>query len=213
MARPNLAGLVFDMDGTLFDSRAVVPDAYIATIRGAGGPVYGREEVVEAYSMGPPRVLLSSLLGRPSTPRDLDEYHRRLATSAAEVRVYPEIPETLSALGERLPLAVFTGASREACTILLERSGLLPHFEALVGGDEVPRSKPDPDGILLACERLRVAAREAAYVGDAPYDLEAARRSGALAVAAGWGHLYRPGVPTDVLAERPGDLLRLLQGP
>lgn len=211
MAGTNLAGLVFDMDGTLFDSRTVVPDAYIATIREAGGPSYSRREVVEAYPLGPPRVLLSSLLGRPSTPQDLDDYHERLAASAAEVRLYPEIPETLSALGELLPLAVYTGASREACSILMERTGLLPHFNALVGGDEVPRSKPDPDGILLACERLGVAAREAAYVGDAPYDLEAARRSGALAVSAGWGHLYRPGVPADVLAERPGDLLRLLQ--
>lgn len=213
MAAPNLAGLVFDMDGTLFDSRTVVPDAYIATIRGAGGPAYGREEVIEAYSLGPPRVLLSSLLGRPSTRQDLDDYHGRLAAAAAGVRVYPGIPETLSALGERLPLAVFTGASREACSILMEHTGLLPHFDALVGGDEVPRSKPDPDGILLACKRLGVTARKAAYIGDAPYDLETARRSGALAVAAGWGHLYRPGVPSDALAERPGDLLRLLQGP
>jgi phosphoglycolate phosphatase-like HAD superfamily hydrolase len=46
-------------------------------------------------------------------------------------------------------------------------------------------------------------------VGDAPYDLEAARRSGALAVAAGWGHMYL-GEPADVVLRRPEELLDLV---
>jgi phosphoglycolate phosphatase-like HAD superfamily hydrolase len=49
-----------------------------------------------------------------------------------------------------------------------------------------------------------------AYVGDAPVDLQAARRSGAIAVAAGWGHLYSPDEPADLVAARPNDLLELV---
>jgi len=74
----------------------------------------------------------------------------------------------------------------------------------------VARPKPWPDGIEQACRELGVAPGDAAYVGDAPNDLEAARRSGALAVAAGWGHQFRPDEPADLVAPTPGDLLALL---
>ncbi len=50
----------------------------------------------------------------------------------------------------------------------------------------------------------------AAYVGDSPVDLEAARSSGARAVAAGWGHLYSSDSPADLVLERPEDLLELV---
>lgn len=131
--------------------------------------------------------MLTHLLGRPSTPDDIEDYHTRLAANAHSVTVYPGIRETLEAMHPRMPLAVFSGASIRACRILLEAAGLLAHFDALVGADEVARSKPEPDGIELACRRLDVPVREAAYVGDAPNDLEAARRSGALAIGAVWG--------------------------
>jgi phosphoglycolate phosphatase-like HAD superfamily hydrolase len=57
-----------------------------------------------------------------------------------------------------------------------------------------------------------VAPSDAAYVGDATNDLEAARRSGARAVAAAWGHLYKPGEPADVVLDDPRDLLTLVVG-
>jgi phosphoglycolate phosphatase-like HAD superfamily hydrolase len=103
---------------------------------------------------------------------------------------------------------VFSGASVRACRILLGRADLLSFFSVIVGGDEVEIPKPAPDGIHLACERQRVTPSDAAYVGDAPNDLEAARRSGALAVAAAWGHEYRPGEPAVTSFEsrgRPGE--------
>ena len=205
-----IRALVFDMDGTLIESSTVIPDAYIDTIKAFGGQSLTREDVIAAYSVGPPEVMLSHLLGRPSTPEQVEQYHERLALSAGGASVYPGIAETLASLQELAPLAVFTGASLQACRILLASSGLLGHFSALVGGDEVARPKPHPDGIHLACKRLGVAPAAAAYVGDASNDLEAARRSGAVAVAAAWGHLYSPGEPADVVLESPDALLQLL---
>jgi HAD superfamily hydrolase (TIGR01509 family) len=83
-------------------------------------------------------------------------------------------------------MAVFTGASSQAAHMLLKETGLLEHFGVVVAGDQVDRQKPHPDGVLRACERLGVPAQAAAYVADAPIDLEAARRAGALPIAAGW---------------------------
>ena len=195
------------MDGTLIDSATVIPDAYIACITALGGRSYTPSEIIAAYSVGPPEAMLAHLLGRRSTAAEVDDYHVRLERLATGVAVYPGITETLAALASQVRLAVFTGASIRACRILLGSTGLLGYFVALVGGDEVPRSKPYPDGILEVCRRIRVNPSNAAYVGDAPIDLRAARRGGTLALAAAWGHQYQPDEPSDGVLHRPGDLV------
>jgi HAD superfamily hydrolase (TIGR01549 family) len=207
-----LEAIVFDMDGTLFESQAVIPAAYIATVSSLGGRRYSPAEIVEAYSIGPPPAMLSHLLGRTVTPDDLERYYGRLADVMDGVRVYAGIEESLAALAGVVPMAVFTGASLRACSLLMEQTGLAGYFDVLVGADEVPHPKPAPDGILLACERLGVLPGASAYVGDAPIDLLAARRAGTLAVAAGWGHQFVSDEPADLVLAEPGDLVALVQG-
>lgn len=206
-----VAAVVFDMDGTLIESSSVLPRAYIAAVEAAGGPTPSPRRVIDAYSVGPPRAMLTHLLGRPCHPEEVEDYHVRLAAMAADVAVYLGIHETLEALRRRVRLAVFTGASLRACRILLGTANLLPYFDVLVGGDEVTNPKPAPDGIHLACERLGVPPPSAAYVGGAPNDLQAARRSGASALAAAWGYQYRPGDDADRVLEDPSDLVKLLR--
>jgi phosphoglycolate phosphatase/AHBA synthesis associated protein len=155
--------------------------------------------------------MLTHLLGRDATDEDVDRYLRRLDEGGPGVEVYPGIEGALEALHGRIPLAVYTGASTRAAELLLVACGLRGWFDLVVGADRVARPKPWPDGIELACLELGVPSKEAAYVGDAPADLEAARRSGALAVAAGWGHLYSPDEPADVVAATPADLVALVE--
>ena len=199
------------MDGTLIESSEVIPRAYMAAVEAAGGPAPSAQQVVDAYSVGPPAAMLTHLLGRNCSQQELDDYHVRLTSMARHVGVYPGIHETLQALSGRVKLAVFTGASLRACRILLDASNLLSRFEVLVGGDDVPRPKPAPDGIHLACRRLGVDSSSSAYVGDSPNDLEAARRSGAIAIAAAWGHQYRADAEADRVFEHPSGLLALIE--
>lgn len=202
--------IVFDMDGTLIESHSVVPAAYRAAVLDGGGRPLTDAEIIAGYPLGPPGALLTHLLGRPATDRDLEGYHTILAALAGQVTVYPGVSELLGRLAGAMPVALFTGASRRAAEILLDRVGLLGHFAVVVGGDEVARPKPDPAGVDLACELLGVAPRQAAYVGDSPLDLRAARRSGALAVAAGWGHQYDPREAADRIAGHPRELRSLI---
>lgn len=206
-----LRAVVWDMDGTLIDSTRVIPDAYITTIRRLGGPPPTREAVFAAYSLGPPAIILAHLLGRASTDADVEEYLACLRARAGAARPYPGIEATLEALRPRVELGVFTGANHASAMILLEAAGLAGHFAVVVGGDEVQRQKPAPDGVLLACRALGVEPASAAYVGDSPLDLRAARDSGARAVAAGWGHLYDPASAADHVLDRPEELLDLLR--
>ena len=66
-------------------------------------------------------------------------------------------------------------------------TGIECYFDATICADESPRNKPSPDPILLCLERLGVDPAEAAYVGDAPADIQAALAAGVHAVGVTWG--------------------------
>lgn len=207
------SGLVFDMDGTLFDSTDCVTTAFSEIVAGCGVPAPSADDVVAAYPLGPPRVILSHLLGRPATSNDEDMYLAALGRLSDRVIVYPGILDMMDEVRERnVPVGVFTGASAASARRLLGATGLSQFLGTVVGGDEIAHPKPAPDGILRACGQLGLDPTTTVYVGDAPVDLGAARASGALAAAAGWGHLYDPEQPSDVVLMVPGDLLGVLDG-
>jgi HAD superfamily hydrolase (TIGR01509 family) len=206
--RPRIAAVIWDMDGTLIDSAQAVPAAFVGTVQALGGPPVAVSDVIDAYAMGVPEVILEHLLGRSLRDGDADRFYNRLRT--ATVHPYAGVRETVAAVGRRWSNGLFTGASRLSAEILLQQAGLLEQFTVLVGGDEVDRPKPAPDGVLEACLRLGHAPSTVAYVGDAPTDLLAARAAGAVAVAAGWGHLYSPDSPADVTLTAPHQVRDLL---
>jgi HAD superfamily hydrolase (TIGR01509 family) len=211
----DLDAVIFDMDGTLFDSSRVVPAAFADTIRNLGGPSLTREQVIGSYVIGPPAPIMEHFLGRPVTPEELGAYHARLAEEAAarRLRPYPGVEAALDALAASLALGVFTNADTGNAAALLGAAGLRDRFAAVVGADEVaPRFKPEPDGLLLACARLGVHAARTAYVGDSPLDALVARGAGATAVAAAWGHLHDDGTDVDLVVQDPRLLPAALAG-
>jgi HAD superfamily hydrolase (TIGR01509 family) len=185
----DLAAVVFDLDGTLVDTRSAVASAHNASF-GAFG-------------------LVDQLLGRVPPGAERDAYHRRLAELASKLAPYPGILELLEHVP--VPVAIVTGASREAAEIVLGATGLRGLFDVIVSDDDVRRPKPDPEGLRLACARLGVEPDRAAYVGDLPGDVAAARACGALAVGAAWSaHAAVAGA--DHVLRRPEELLTLLRG-
>jgi HAD superfamily hydrolase (TIGR01509 family) len=202
--------LVWDMDGTLLDSGVAVPAAYMATIQQLDGRTVTATDVIARYWLGVPERILAALLGRELTPAEGDVYYDQLAR--AEVVPYPDAADVLAALrAQGHPVAIFTGTSSRAATMLLAAAGL--RADVVIGGDLVRRPKPAGDGLVLAANRLGVPASALAYIGDAPNDLRAARAVGGLAAAAAWGHQYDPAEPADVTLATPGAALDLLASP
>ncbi|MGR6968157.1 HAD family hydrolase [Streptomyces cynarae] len=201
--------LIWDMDGTLLDSTIVVPTAFVAAVRELGGPSLRPEQVVAAYSLGTPEVILAHLVGRELTLDETDVYYREL--KGVEAAPYAGVAQVLDALRESgRAVAVFTGASSRAAAMLLKAAGL--RVDVLIGGDHVQRPKPAGDGLILAAEQLGVAPVELAYIGDSPLDLRAAAAAGSRGAAAAWGHQYDGAEPSDVTLTRPQEALALLTG-
>jgi phosphoglycolate phosphatase len=201
------SAVVWDMDGTLLDSSVVVPAAFAAAVHELGGPALDAAEVIAAYPLGTPEVILARLAGRAVTTEDMEAYYRRL--EGVSVQPYAGVADALEALRTRgQPVAVFTGASSRAAALLLAAAGLA--VDVLVGGDHVQRPKPAPDGLLLAASRLGVGPGDLAYVGDSPSDMRAAKAAGSHAAAAAWGHQYDPAEPADSVLLTPAQALDLL---
>jgi pyrophosphatase PpaX len=99
-----------------------------------------------------------------------------------------KVLERLHAEGRRL--GVVTAKRRVTLELAFEHVPVGHVFETMVGGDETERHKPDPEPLLLAAERLGVRPEEAAYVGDSPFDVRAAKAAGMGSVAVTWGRIH-----------------------
>lgn len=202
--------VIFDLDGVLVDSFAVMRKAFAvayAEVTGGREPPFG--EYVRYLGCYFPDIMLAMGLPLAMEAPFVRESYRL----AHEVTVYDGVRELLRALGdERIPLAVATGKAGDRARSLLDHLGLLDAFGTVIGSDEVQHAKPAPDIVRLALDRLGVEPGEAVMVGDATTDIESARSAGVPALAALWGE----GDPAALLAAQPdamlhhpGDLLAL----
>jgi phosphoglycolate phosphatase-like HAD superfamily hydrolase len=83
-------------------------------------------------------------------------------------------------------VGVFTGKGRRPAEFSLVELGLRDRIEHLVSGSDVTRPKPDPEGVFLASEALRVPVGRILLAGDSPADVQAGRRAGASTAAVLW---------------------------
>lgn len=182
--------VLFDLDGTVIDSGGII----LASMRHAARTVLGRE-----YS---DQELLASV-GGPG----LEAQMAVLAEDRVDelVRVYRahneplhdtlefcagmgDVLATLKEQGRRLGLV--TAKRRFTVELAFARLPLADLFEVVVGGDETERHKPSPEPLLLGLERLGVGPADAAYVGDSPFDMQAARAAGMAAIGVSWGRIH-----------------------
>jgi pyrophosphatase PpaX len=109
---------------------------------------------------------------------------------------------------------VVTAKRRSTVELAFARVPLGHLFDAIVGGDETERHKPDPEPLLLGAERLGADPADTAYVGDSPFDIRAAKAAGMFAVAVTWGRIHDRGKleaeEPDAVVDRAEELLGVL---
>ena len=87
-------------------------------------------------------------------------------------------------------LGVVTAKRRVTVDLAFDRIPIEHLFETVVGGDETTEHKPHPAPLLLALERLGATPDQAAYVGDSPFDMQAAKAGGLYAIGVSWGRIH-----------------------
>jgi phosphoglycolate phosphatase-like HAD superfamily hydrolase len=203
--------VVFDLDGTLIDTMEIAPTVYSEVVRALGGPDFTAEEVVAAWHIGPTEMLLQHLLGRLVTRREVARYYAALEAACSGIRAFPGVDSMLDVLAAaNISVGIFTTATARAAAMMTAAAGFADEVAVIVGGDEIRRPKPAPDGLEVACARLGCPTARASYVGDTGLDLECAAAACVFGIHATWG--LRPGEPALAgrVARTPDDVLRLV---
>ncbi len=173
---------IFDMDGLLLDSERVIMQAWMESAQAQGLPLARADFLqVVGYGTVESHARLSTLLGGDDGfQRVRDRVRARLNGPAAVV--FPLKPGALSLLQQLrargVPCAVASSTNVHEVRRRLAQVDVLELFQAIAGGDEVARSKPDPAVYLLAAERLGVAPQRCLAFEDSEHGARAAHAAG-----------------------------------
>lgn len=182
--------VLFDLDGTIVDSGAII----LASMRHATRQVLGRDysdaELLQAVG-GPGLEAQMHALAPEHVDRLVSVYRAHNEPLHDELEACAGMEGVLARLHhEGRRLGVVTAKRRATVELAFARVPLGHLFETVVGGDETERHKPDPAPLLLAAERMGADPGETAYVGDSPFDVRAAKAAGMFAVAVTWGRIH-----------------------
>ena len=210
---------VFDLDGTLIDSRRDLADAANALIEERGGapvPVDAIARMVgEGAALLVRRALAAAGLDPKSPgalPRFLELYDERLL---AHTTLYDGTREAIETLAADAPLAVLTNKPTRATMTILQALGVAPLFRWVLGGDGPLPRKPDPASLQELMKRARTAPQQTVMIGDSPIDLATARAARTRVCLVRYGFGFTSSEldlgPDDMLVDRPSDLVPLLR--
>jgi phosphoglycolate phosphatase len=207
--------LVFDLDGTLIDSKLDLALSIDATLKHMGRASLPHE-LIYSYVGNGAAVLVRRALGDRVTDAEAEQGHRFFLAYYRDHMLdntvtYPGVREALEMLGHH-PMAVLTNKPVRFSERILEGLGIASYFRCVYGGNSFETKKPDPQGLNIILRDLAVGPRQAMLVGDSDVDVRTARNAGAWACGVSYGlgleslRAYPPDLMLDNLAELPAHL-------
>jgi phosphoglycolate phosphatase len=218
MTAPNFScvrALIFDLDGTLIDSKLDLIRSVNAMLQEMGREQLHEDTISGYIGHGAPQ-LVGQALGNNATEGEREralkfflayyEDHKMDSTCA-----YPGVPEALAHLVS-FPMAILTNKPVRIRMRILESLGLAKYFHAVYGGNSFETKKPDPLGAQTILREFGAAPAEAMVIGDSEVDVQTARNAGTFAAAVnyGFGVHDRAAHPADIYLDRLTDLVPLL---
>ena len=174
--------ILFDMDGTLFDTEKHYQWAWRKAIADAGYEL-DASEVLKLRSLGAPYNVaqFQEWFGEEVDYRAIRQERVDLMKDmlAHEIPLKPQVPQTLEKLRQMgYSMAVVTATAQEQAVSNLKLAGLLPFFDHVISASMVKRGKPSPDVYLYACEVLGVQPENCYAVEDSPNGVMSAHAAG-----------------------------------
>lgn len=193
MKRPDIRGVLFDLDGTLLDTAPDLIRVLNQVRVEQGRPPVPHELARTQVSHGSSGLIR---LGFPDLDGDaLETLRLRLlelysAQLAIDTALFDGCEELLRALQSRaMPWGIVTNKPGFLTTPLLAALGLDHRAGCVVSGDTLPQRKPHPAPLLLAASQLSLPPQQCLYVGDAERDVQSARAAGMPVLVARYGYL------------------------
>ena len=222
-----LSAVLFDLDGTLLDTAADIALALNRAVAEHGWAPVPVDDVRRFIGRGAPMLVhrAAAAQGRPlddaahAAVLDRFFHHYGALQDFDEVAAEPYggVTEALQRLHDAgLHIAVVTNKQQRFANALLQRLGLSPWVDVVVGGDTCERRKPDPQPLLFACDSLHVPPSQALMVGDSTNDVQAARAAGMPVVCVPYGYNEGRdprGLPCDAFVDTLADLPALVLAP
>jgi len=216
--------VIFDLDGTLIDSRLDLVHSVNAALHHIGRPELPDDVIASYVGDGAP-TLIQRALGGEAVDQALVRqglefflaYYREHKLD--HTRVYPGIAEALAAIqnstnGVRRKMAVLSNKPVNPSRAIVEALGLGAFFSSIYGGNSFPSKKPDPEGARKLLEENHVRPEEAAIVGDSAVDVETGRNAGlwTIGVTYGFAPYTFQDEPPDMLVDTPQELGAIFSG-
>ncbi|MBN2322394.1 MAG: HAD-IA family hydrolase [Spirochaetes bacterium] len=184
--------VIFDLDGTLIDTRFDMTTAINEVLSSYGLPEKGVEEVTGYVGDGIRVLVERCVVGSgiditEAVSRFKDSYWNHMLD---RTEPYPGVTALLDRIGG-IKKAVLTNKAYSFTKAIMDRLGLTERFECIVGGDSVGRKKPYTDGVRYILQKTGVTAARAIMVGDGKNDIVVAKKTGLVSVWAGYGFCGR----------------------
>jgi phosphoglycolate phosphatase len=214
---------IFDLDGTLIDSRLDLVHSVNAALRHIGRAALPDDVIASYVGDGAP-ILIQRALGGDAVDealvrKGLDfflSYYREHKLD--HTTVYPGVKEALAAVqaasnGTPRKMAVLTNKPVKPSRIIVEALGLGTFFAQVYGGNSFATKKPDPEGARKLVQEIGVRPKETVIVGDSHVDIETGRNAGLWTVGVNYGfapHTLEKSLP-DVLVDTPEELAEIFR--
>ncbi len=185
--RPGVKAFIFDLDGTLIDSVDAHVTTWVKAFKVAIGISVDEEEVRSLIGMSG-RDIVRRILGKVSESeyakiRWVKDRAFMKELKEGRVTLFPGVTQALRILKKGGYLIGMASSTPNRLLLhIMDYLGITGFFDAITGGDEVRRGKPDPEIFLRAMKKLGVGPEETVVVGDTVYDACPAHRVGALPV-------------------------------
>ncbi len=207
--------VLFDLDGTLIDSGPIILESMQHAVRTVLGREIPREELGLAIG-GQGIVAQMQSIDAERADELLEAYKEHNDGLHDTLEAFDELLALLPGLrAEGRKLGIVTAKRHRTVALALDRFPTLREdFDILVAHEDTERHKPDPEPVLHAIDRLGSVPSDAVYIGDSPFDIQAAKSAGAFAVAVGWGGIHADeqllAEAPDAFVSSPEELLRVL---